>query len=268
MSGMRRNCQCVLYNVSPPPLFISITRCKILSFASLSATNLISARLERFVTIRREQSLSILNSFSINSGISSLARNYFHGRYTQIYMNRGINSNDSARRYQPKFLLLTLLAYHTCNTSKRENREFLARVVIVAEQVSRIISPVAQIWPGRYAAPERRRGGSCRITISAVIKPVGLCTCMHTSPPLLPWQTRFTRRGARSVHRTDVPAARAARTEPGAARAPREERVAAGSASGVDAPGDGAACSGPSRAGSSGCTSAPLGARKLGPRRV
>lgn len=184
-------------------------------------------------------------------------------------MNRGINSNDSARRYQPKFLLLlTLLAHHTCNTSKRENREFLARVVIVAEQVSRIISPVAQIWPGRYAAPERRRGGSCRITISAVIKPVGLCTCMHTSPPLLPWQTRFTRRGARSVHRTDVPAARAARTEPGAARAPREERAAAGSASGVDAPGDGAACSGPSRAGSSGCTSAPLGARKLGPRRV
>lgn len=101
-------------------------------------------------------------------------------------MNRGINSNDSARRYQPKFLLLlTLLAYHTCNTSKRENREFLARVVIVAEQVSRIISPVAQIWPGRYAAPERRRGGSCRITISAVIKPVGLCTCMHTSPSSL-----------------------------------------------------------------------------------
>lgn len=69
--------------------------------------------------------------------------------------------------------------------------------------------------------------------------------------------------GARSVHRTDVPAARAARTEPGAARALREERVA-GSAS--DAPGDGAACSGPSRAGSSGCTSAPHGARKLGPR--
>lgn len=64
-----------------------------------------------------------------------------------------------------------------------------------------------------------------------------------------------------------MPAARAARTEPGAARAPREERVA-GSASGVDAPGDGAACSGPSRAGSSGCTSAPLGARKLGPRRA
>lgn len=76
-------------------------------------------------------------------------------------MNRGINSNDSARRYQPKFLLLlTLLAYHTCNTSKRENREFLARVVIVAEQVSRIISPVAQIWPGRYAAP--KEGGADR----------------------------------------------------------------------------------------------------------
>lgn len=56
----------------------------------------------------------------------------------------------------------------------------------MAGQVSRIISPVAQIWPGRCAAPERRRGESCRITISAVIKPVGLCTCMHTPPPPSP----------------------------------------------------------------------------------
>lgn len=71
-----------------PSLFISITRCKILSFASLSATNLISARLERFVTIRREQSLSILTSFSINSGISSLARILSRTLHTNLHESR------------------------------------------------------------------------------------------------------------------------------------------------------------------------------------
>lgn len=72
------------------------------------------------------------------------------------------------------------------NASKRENRKLVARVVIVAEQVSRIIS-----LRGGNLGRKKGADESCRITISAVIKPV------HA-----PEQRRFTRARDLSTERT------------------------------------------------------------------
>lgn len=165
-------------------------------------------------------------------------------------------------------------------------------VVIVAGQVSRIISPARKFaWDSRFAWDTTRldsarlaarvaeRSASPRPGRESVPdhdfrhdQPVTcLVTCMH--PPLTlsraETQTRrFTSTVVReSVHRTDVPAARAARTAQGAAPAPREEPEV-DSASAADAPVDGAASSAPFPAGSSGSTSAPRGAPRLGHRQA
>lgn len=284
MRPERRTCQCVLYNIFS------------LFFFYLDDNSLQNPLLPRFpfryefnirsiirdskdslaeVTFERFPNLSLLLSFILQRSFNKLVefllcrRTYFHTY--KFYIDRDIDNKIQLNQ----ILLLTSLTYTHAHTVAHTRNT----VVQVKSQI-----PGACCYRGRAGVSHnfscganlawevrRPRKKAGRIVPDHDFRrdQTGRVVHVHAyPPPSLPWQTRFTRRGARSVHRTDVPAARAARTEPGAARAPREERVAAGSASGVDAPGDGAACSGPSRAGSSGCTSAPLGARKLGPRQA